>query len=280
MTSAGSWPQVADALLRIEAALTPRTFLPGWAWSNAAVGAADAEQPRRDRAPGIQLPPSRLGSDLQGANESLSPTMTTVKRRGRPPKHAATLDPLTMRTDLVGVRGAVDLAEDAGSAPLSDPYDLARTSPARAGWGLGKRSASDIASGIGRLPRAVLRKAARQAGRRVLPCVHYGVGGWRVSRRTAWIGRMEAASTTPQLAVALRQLDSFVQVRKHHYCCRELICAALLLSHVVLHVSPLLSFDILTVCAVGGRQAAHHRDRRVCQGGAGGQAACGERRRV
>lgn len=67
------------------------------------------------------------------------------------------------------------------------------------------------ASGLqSRLPLALVRRAARQAGRQPIPGIRFRRLKWHMSRHTAWVARVELARTVPQLALCLRELQSWL----------------------------------------------------------------------
>ncbi|GAB4819339.1 hypothetical protein N2152v2_006385 [Parachlorella kessleri] len=191
--SATTVEQLAKAVVALEAALRPVALAPDWRVGESA--GADARTPAASQAVSRVVSMADLasgagGEDACGAAAGKVPDTTT---KGEPQDTPQPPRPL------------------AGKA--ADPYDLKNdTAVLRGMWEIDRRSHAAQVAGVNRLPKALLRKAARQAGWQPINGIKYRRFKWALaSPRLAWVAATEAASTAAQLAVCLRQLDAVLQ---------------------------------------------------------------------
>jgi hypothetical protein len=96
----------------------------------------------------------------------------------------------------------------------ADPYDIRSEKVVKGGWEVDRRSHAARAALVNRLPAALVHRAARAAGRRPIPGLRWRRAPGREARwslggaRLAWVAEVEAATTAPQLALALRRLEA------------------------------------------------------------------------
>ena len=189
--AASTVEEIAQAVVQLEGVLNPLALHHTWYGeiqnSNSHELLYSSLADRR-LTPSTSAVPSRVHS---GADLSLMDTSIP------PPMSASAVTPTTP---------AVFQNRD------GDPYSIRNEKLRKDGWEVDKNRHFAKAACLNRLPRSVVGKVARKAGWSPIPGVCYNSKlKFTISGRLSWAARTEAARTTDQLALCLRELDGVLQ---------------------------------------------------------------------